>query len=42
MAPLLLWGRRWPAGAVHFAFHFLLLGAGAWLYYRALKREIGP
>ncbi|HEY1269002.1 MAG TPA: hypothetical protein VGH16_17220 [Candidatus Binatia bacterium] len=41
MAPLLLWGRRWSAGTAHFTFHFLLLGAGAWIYYRALKREIG-
>jgi hypothetical protein len=40
MAPLILWGRRWPAGAVHFLFHVFLLGAGAALYLRALRREI--
>ena len=40
IAPLLLWGRRWPAGAVHFLFHFFLLGAGIALYLRALRREI--
>ncbi len=41
MAPLLLWGRRWPAGAAHFGFHGFLLAAGVGIYYRALKREIG-
>lgn len=40
MAPLVLWGRRWPPGAAHFLFHFMLLGAGLSVYYRALRREI--
>lgn len=41
MAPMLLWGRRWSAGTAHFTFHLLLVGAGAWIYYRALRRELG-
>ena len=40
MAPLVFIGRRWPAVPAHFAFHFLLLSAGAYLYYRGLRREI--
>jgi hypothetical protein len=29
-------GIRWPASAVHFVFHALLLGSGLWSYRRAL------
>jgi hypothetical protein len=42
MAALMLWGRRWPASAVHFEFHILLLGLGLWIHRRALGREIYP
>jgi hypothetical protein len=42
MAALMLWGRRWPAGAVHFEFHILLLGLGLWIHRRALGRETYP
>ena len=40
MAPLTLWGWQWPAGATHFAFHFLLLGAGLAVHRWALRREV--
>ena len=40
MAPLVLWGRPWSPVAAHFLFHLFLLGAGLWLYHRALRREI--
>ncbi len=39
MAPLVLWGRQWSAPAVHFLFHFLLLGSGLVIYWWALRRE---
>lgn len=39
IAPLALWGWRWPAPAVHFLFHFLLVGSALLIYWRALKRE---
>jgi hypothetical protein len=42
MAALMLWGRPWPALALHFEFHVLLLGLGLWLHRRALRREIYP
>jgi hypothetical protein len=40
MAPLVMLGRRWPAGAAHFIFHILVLGSGWLAYRRALGREI--
>lgn len=39
MAPLVLRGYSLPAGAVHFAAHALLLAAGLFVYFRALRRE---
>jgi hypothetical protein len=42
MAALVLWGRTWPAGAVHLTFHMLLLGSGLAIYRRALGRETYP
>jgi hypothetical protein len=40
LARLSLLGIRWPAGAVHFVFHGLLLGTGLWIYRRALIERI--
>jgi hypothetical protein len=40
LARLSLLGMRWPAGAVHFVFHALLLGSGFWIYRRALIARI--
>ncbi|HEY2990290.1 MAG TPA: hypothetical protein VGL11_21425 [Candidatus Binatia bacterium] len=39
MAPLVVWGWRGNAIAVHFAFHLGLLAAGGLVYRRALRRE---
>jgi len=36
LARLSLLGIRWPASVVHFVFHAVLLGAGFWIYRRAL------
>ena len=38
MAPLVLWGWKWPAPSIHFLFHFLLLGSALPIYGWALKR----
>ena len=40
MTPLIVLGRRWPAGAAHFIFHILVLGSGWLAYRRALGKEI--
>ena len=40
MAPLSLWGWQWPASAVHFTFHILLLMSGLLIYRWALRREV--
>ena len=40
LARLILLGIHWPASAVHFAFHALLLGSGLWIYRRALIERI--
>jgi hypothetical protein len=40
LAPLGILGRKWPAPAVHFGFHFLLIAIGVALYMTALKREV--
>jgi len=40
LARLILLGIHWPASAVHFAFHALLLGSGLWIYRRALIKRI--
>ena len=39
MAPLRLWGWQWPASAVHFMFHILLLVSALLVYRWALRRE---
>ena len=39
LSPLTVLGRTWPATFVHFAFHFLLGGAGLAAYACALKRQ---
>jgi len=40
LARLILLGINWPASAVHFTFHALLLGAGLWIYRCALIKRI--
>ena len=42
MAPLILWSWKWPAPAVHFLFHFFLLGSALLIYRWALRREVYP
>lgn len=39
LTPLTLFGWRWSAGFIHFAFHFALGGTGYALYHWALRRE---
>ncbi|MGH7773042.1 MAG: hypothetical protein ACREQA_12510 [Candidatus Binatia bacterium] len=39
LAPLVLWGWKWSAPAVHFLFHFFILGSGLLTYRWALRRE---
>lgn len=40
MTPLILWGWKWSAGAVHFLFHFFILGSGLMTYWWTLRREV--
>jgi hypothetical protein len=40
LSPLALFGRKWPATAVHFGFHIVLVSTGLLLYILALRSEV--